>query len=44
MNIKDAAKLLGKKGGLVGGKAKSPRKAATSRENGARGGRPKKKK
>jgi hypothetical protein len=34
------AVALGKKGGQVGGLAKSPAKAAAARLNGAKGGRP----
>lgn len=33
---------LGRKGGLVGGKASSAAKTAAARKNGAKGGRPKK--
>ena len=36
------AAALGKKGGKVGGLAKSPAKTAAARANGAKGGRPKK--
>jgi hypothetical protein len=39
-----AAVSLGRLGGLVGGKAKTEAKAAAARANGAKGGRPKKKK
>ena len=41
-DIKKAAAILGKKGGLIGGKAKTEKKAASSRENGKLGGRPRK--
>ena len=34
---------IGRRGGLIGGKARTERKAATSRENGRKGGRPRKK-
>lgn len=36
MNIKQAARLMGRKGGS----SKSPEKQAASRENGKKGGRP----
>jgi len=36
------AKALGKLGGKIGGKSKSPAKAAAARENGKLGGKPKK--
>jgi hypothetical protein len=37
-----AAATLGKKGGKIGGRAKSPAKIAAARANGRKGGRPKK--
>ena len=40
--LSDAGKLLGRKGGLSGGKSKSERKRIAARENGKLGGRPKK--
>ena len=42
MDILDAARTLGRLGGLVGGRAKSKRKTHTARENGKHGGRPRK--
>lgn len=36
------AAALGKKGGKVGGLSKSPAKTAAARENGKKGGRPRK--
>lgn len=39
-----AAVALGRLGGKVGGKVKSEAKAAAARANGAKGGRPRKKK
>lgn len=36
------AVTLGKKGGKIGGRSRSPAKIATARKNGAKGGRPKK--
>ena len=36
------AVALGKKGGQIGGRSRSPAKIATARKNGAKGGRPKK--
>ena len=37
-----AAAILGRAGGLVSGKVRTPKKAAASRANGAKGGRPRK--
>ena len=36
------AVTLGKKGGQIGGRSRSPAKIATARTNGKKGGRPKK--
>jgi general stress protein YciG len=36
------AAALGKKGGKIGGRAKSPAKTAAAQANGRKGGRPKK--
>lgn len=36
------AVILGKRGGKIGGRSRSPAKIATARKNGAKGGRPKK--
>jgi len=40
--LSEAGKLLGRKGGLAGGKSKSARKAEAARMNGKLGGRPRK--
>lgn len=42
MNLSEIAKQLGRRGGLKGGKATTPAKAAASKANGAKGGRPRK--
>ena len=44
IDISEAARIMGRKGGKVGGKSKSPEKQKASRENGKKGGRPKTKK
>lgn len=41
--LSEAGKLLGRKGGLAGGKSKSERKRMAARENGKKGGRPRNK-
>lgn len=38
--VKKAAQLLGRRGGLIGGRAKTQKKADAVRENGKLGGRP----
>jgi general stress protein YciG len=40
--IKKVMREMGRKGGVVGGRSKSPAKVAAARENGKMGGRPKK--
>jgi hypothetical protein len=40
--LKKAAQVMGRKGGLKGGRSRSPAKIAAARANGAKGGRPKK--
>ena len=42
IDISEAARIMGRKGGKIGGKSKSPEKQEASRENGKKGGRPKK--
>lgn len=44
IDISEAARIMGRKGGKVGGKSKSPDKQKASRENGKNGGRPRIKK
>jgi hypothetical protein len=39
--LSEAAAILGKEGGKIGGKSKSPAKIAAARSNGELGGRPK---
>lgn len=39
--VEQAAAILGRKGGKIGGKSTSPAKQAAVRENGRKGGRPK---
>lgn len=39
-DISEAAAILGRKGGKIGGKSRSPAKVAAVRENGKLGGRP----
>jgi hypothetical protein len=41
VSISECARILGRAGGRIGGRAKSPAKVAAARANGARGGRPK---
>ena len=41
IDISEAARIMGRKGGKVGGKSRSPEKQDASRENGKKGGRPK---
>jgi hypothetical protein len=41
MEVKAAAAILGRLGGRVGGRSKSPAKLKAARENGKLGGRPK---
>ncbi len=41
MDVRDAARVLGKQGGKIGGKAKSTKKTQACRKNGKLGGRPK---
>lgn len=40
VSISEAARILGRAGGRIGGCVKSPAKAAAARANGKRGGRP----
>ncbi len=40
--IKKVMREMGRKGGMVGGRSKSPAKVSAARENGRMGGRPKK--
>ena len=40
IDISEAARIMGRKGGKVGGKSKSPAKQDAAIENGKRGGRP----
>lgn len=40
IDISEAARVMGRKGGKVGGKSKSPTKQNAVRENGKKGGRP----
>ena len=42
-DISKAAAILGRKGGQIGGKARTKKKIAASRKNGKKGGRPRKK-
>jgi general stress protein YciG len=42
IDISEAARIMGRKGGKVGGRSKSPEKQKASKENGKKGGRPKK--
>lgn len=42
IDISEAARIMGRKGGKVGGKSKSPDKQKASKENGKKGGRPRK--
>ena len=44
IDIREAARIMGRKGGKVGGKSRSPKKQYASRENGKKGGRPRNKK
>jgi len=41
MEVSEAAAILGRLGGRVGGRSKSPAKLKAARKNGLRGGRPK---
>jgi general stress protein YciG len=41
IDISEAARIMRRKGGKIGGKSKSPDKQKSSRENGKKGGRPK---
>lgn len=41
VSISECARILGQRGGRIGGSVKSPRKAAACRANGKHGGRPK---
>ena len=41
MNLKEAARALGERGGLIGGKSRSLKKQRAARANGKLGGRPK---
>lgn len=43
IDISEAARIMGRKGGKIGGKSRSPEKQKASRENGKKGGRPKNK-
>ena len=40
IDIREAARIMGRKGGKIGGKSKSPTKQDAAIENGKRGGRP----
>lgn len=42
MDLREAAKELGRQGGLIGGKSRSEKKKKASRLNGKKGGRPRK--
>lgn len=42
VDISEAARIMGRKGGKVGGKSTSEAKKKAVRENGKKGGRPKK--
>ena len=41
IDISEAARIMGRKGGKIGGRSKSPDKQKASKENGKKGGRPK---
>ena len=41
-SVREYLAEIGRRGGLIGGRARSKRKAATSRANGFKGGRPRK--
>lgn len=43
IDIHEAARIMGRKGGKIGGKSRSPKKQEAVRENGKKGGRPPKK-